>query len=64
MDSDDEQFYDSDSEASSTMDESTSVKVPSFETLTADQIVDLMKQYIDHIDSVVEVSYFITAIFI
>lgn len=60
MDSEEEQFfeYESDSESDSFHDTVDVPKAPSFETLTADQIVDLMEQNMDHVGSVVEVSSF------
>lgn len=63
MDSDDEFFtmgsgdeIDSDDEMDSS---ACAPKTPSFETLTADQIVELMNQYIEEVESIVEVSVFL-----
>lgn len=61
MDSDNDEYFgmDSDDEMNSDeeMDSSICVpKVPSFETMTADEIVKLMNQYIEEVESIVEVS--------
>lgn len=64
---DDEPFFFCDSESSESSEsssESINGETPPFETLTADQIVDLMTQYIDHIDSVIEVSSSLIIFFI
>ena len=61
MDSDNDEYFgmDSDDEMNSDeeMDSSMCVpKLPSFETMTADEIVKLMNQYIEEVESIVEVS--------
>ncbi|XP_055297193.1 E3 ubiquitin-protein ligase ariadne-1-like [Sitodiplosis mosellana] len=67
MDSDDEQEYfamDSGDEMNSDdeMDSSVSIpKIPSFETMTADEIVKLMNQYIEEVESIVEMPATTTA---
>lgn len=57
MDSD----YDDDFEMESDDEFDASVtKTPSFETMKADQIVKLMNQYIEEVESIVEVSCFLS----
>lgn len=58
MDSEDEYYNDDFDDASDEMDisETVTTKIPSFQTLTADEIVKLMNEEIGHVDSIVEVS--------
>lgn len=58
MESEDDYFEDFGAESSDD-DDSLSlsvIKIPSFETLTADDIVKLMTQYIEDVHSIVKVS--------
>lgn len=65
MDSDDEQYDSFDTETSSELDNAVcGARDSSFEALSAQDIVNLMNQYIDDVVSVVEVNEFSMKFFI
>lgn len=69
MDSDNDEYFGMDSDDEMNSDEEMEIsmcapKVPSFETMTADDIVILMNQHIEEVESIVEVSMSVIFFFV